>query len=212
MCLNVHHHRVRPLPGQFAADSSQSAGFTRTRIGLARVTVVWRRELGVLAVNWADILDGEIVNAAWALVGMAAKPRTSRRVAASLDTAAWADTERLIRDALAEIAADPALPELSEDEAAELTAAVRGPEVQGALQALIAVRLTDAPELDAARAREAVRLALITGPGAAPGGAPHDRRRQATVQVPFDEKGALTAEPTGTRYAGLLSEYFDEKI
>ncbi len=143
--------------------------------------MVWRRELGVLAVNWTDILDGEIVNAAWAVAGMVARPRTARRVAASLDTAAWADTERLIREALAEIVVGPAVPDLTGDEAAELTAVVRRPEVQGALQALLAVRLTDAPELDAARAREAVRLALATG-SAAP------------------------------RYAGPLSEYFDEKI
>jgi hypothetical protein len=34
------------------------------RMRLTRVTVVWRRELGVLAANWTDILDGEIVNAA----------------------------------------------------------------------------------------------------------------------------------------------------
>ena len=67
--------------------------------------MVWRRELGMM-VNWPDILDGEIVNAAWAVAGMVARPRTSRRVAASLGTAAWADTERLIRDALAGIAAD----------------------------------------------------------------------------------------------------------
>jgi hypothetical protein len=46
---------------------------------LTRVTVVWRRELGVLAVNWTDILDGEIVNAAWALAGMAARPRAAAR-------------------------------------------------------------------------------------------------------------------------------------
>ena len=146
--------------------------------------MVWRRELGVLAVNWADILDGEIVNAAWALAGMVARPRTARNVAASLDTAVWANTERLVREALAEIAADPELPELSEDEAVELAAAVSQPEVQGALQALLAVRLTDAPETDAARAREAVRLALA----------------RATDPVP------------GAAYAARLSEYFDDKI
>jgi hypothetical protein len=32
------------------------------------VTAVWLRELGVL-VNWSDILDGEIVSAAWAVGG-----------------------------------------------------------------------------------------------------------------------------------------------
>jgi len=63
--------------------------FPWARTGLTRVTVVWRRELGVLGVNWPDILDGEIVNAAWAVAGMVAKPRTGRKVAVSLDTVAW---------------------------------------------------------------------------------------------------------------------------
>jgi NACHT domain len=204
---------------------------------LARVTVVWRRELGVLSVNWSDILDGEIVNAAWAVAGMVAKPRTSRKVAASLDTAVWANTERLIRDALAEIAADPALPELSEDEAAELAAAVRGPEVQGALQALLAARLTDAPEADAARAREAVLLALATATAPAPGNASRERRRLGIAQLRQQEEGRTelatapspgeagviagaaasfpvnpAAAPPGPAYAARLSEYFDDKI
>jgi hypothetical protein len=203
---------------------------------LARVTVVWRRELGVLAVNWSDILDGEIVNAAWAVAGMVAKPRTARKVAASLDIAAWADTKRLIRDALREITADPELPELSADDAAGLTAAVRGPEVQGALQALLAVRLTDAPETDAARAREAVRLALAAGPEPTSGGAPRDRRGRTAVQIRPDKPAPASrvdlgnvghaemvasvdrlyalpaAEPTNARYAARLSEYFDDKI
>jgi hypothetical protein len=189
---------------------------------LARVTVVWRRELGVLAVNWTDILDGEIVNAAWAVAGMLAKPRAGHKVAASLDTAAWADTERLVRDALAGIAADPDLPELSEDEAAELEMAVRMPEVQGALQALLAVRLTDAPEADAARAREAVRLALATRPDQPPGDATRDRRRPALASL-GDLRNASLVSPSvrrrvddpgsaGYRWATLLSEYFDDKI
>jgi hypothetical protein len=185
-----------------------------SELGFIRVTMVWRRELGVLAVNWTDILDGEIVNAAWAVAGMVARLRTARKVA-GLDTAAWADTERLIRDALAGLAADPVLPELSEDEATELAAAVRGPEVQGALQALLAVRLTDAPESDAARAREAVRLALDRfsgqplmrqadpGPGS---GGPPDRRRPGLRGL------APVGSGIAARHAGPLSEYFDEKI
>lgn len=75
---------------------------------------------------------------------MVAKPRTSRRVAADLDTAAWADTERLIRDVLAEIATDQKMPNLSAKQVAELEAALKRHEVQGALQALLAVRPTDA--------------------------------------------------------------------
>src|SRR5262245_37560172 len=98
-----------------------------------------------MLVNWSDILDGEIVNAAWAVAGMVAKPRTARRTAAALDVAAWADTERLIRDALAGIATAPEIPGLSEQEAAELAAALTRAEAQGALRTLLACRLTDAP-------------------------------------------------------------------
>lgn len=199
--------------------------------------VVWRRELGVLGVNWADILNGEIATAAWAVAGMVAKPRTGRTTAASLDTAAWADTERLVTSALNEVPADLQLPELSADDADELAAAVRRPEVQGALQALLAVRLTDAPELDAVRAREAVRLALAEGPTAAPGKAP-DRRKFALPQLRPGKEGGTelviagspgeadviagaavslppvkpAAPPPSARYAAALSEYFDEKI
>ncbi len=180
----------------------------------------------MLGVNWPDILDGEIVNAAWAVAGMVAKPRTGRKVAASLDTAAWADTERLIRDALAELAVDPELPELSADEAAELAVAVRLPEVQGALQALLAARLTDAPEPDAARAREAVRLALATASASAPGKVVRERRTRAATPSALDERDvqnilrgdaagiAVPAAPAPARawYAGPLSEYLDDKI
>jgi hypothetical protein len=42
-------------------------------IRLAWGTVVWRRELGTV-VNWTNILDGVIDNAAWAVAGMAIKP------------------------------------------------------------------------------------------------------------------------------------------
>ena len=42
----------------------------------------------MLAVNWTDILDGEIVTAAWAVAGMAARPRAARRVAANLERGA----------------------------------------------------------------------------------------------------------------------------
>jgi hypothetical protein len=66
--------------------------------------------------------------------------------------------ERLLE--LAQPGARLELPELTDVEAAELESALKRDEVQGALQALLAARLTDAPETDAARAREAVRLAL----------------------------------------------------
>jgi hypothetical protein len=57
-----------------------------------------RREISML-VNPADIIDGEIVNAAWAVAGMVVKPRRGKRTAVDLDTAAFADTGRLIREA-----------------------------------------------------------------------------------------------------------------
>jgi NACHT domain len=93
--------------------------------------------------------------------------------------------------------------------------------VQGALQALLAARLTDAPEADAARAREAVRLA-IAGAGAAGNTATaKPDRRMATGEasaVQYDETNAAEApvetstESVGARYAWPLSEYFDDKI
>ncbi|MGH3249053.1 MAG: NACHT domain-containing protein [Trebonia sp.] len=143
-----------------------------------------------MLVNWTDVLDGAIVNAAWAVAGMVAKPRASRRVSAAMDTAAWADTERLIRDALSRIAADdPKLPDLTDAEAAGLAAALKRHEVQGALRTLLAARLTDAPETDADQARTAVRLALSSGAALPPGD-----------------------ESASARFAEWLSDYFDNKI
>ena len=106
----------------------------------------------------ATVADGVIVNAVWAVGQIVTRPRESRRVAAGLDTVGWMDTERLTREGLP--GATLELPELTDAEAARLEAALKRDEVQGALQVLLAARLTDAPETDATRAREAVRLAL----------------------------------------------------
>jgi hypothetical protein len=149
---------------------------------LGVTTVALGRRLGVL-INPADVAavaDGVLVNAVWAVGQMVARPRESRRAAAGLDTAGWMDTERLTREGLP--GARLELPELTDAEEAELETALTRDEVQGTLQALLAVRLTDAPETEAAKAREAVRLAL--------GGTP----------------------AAGARYAGQLSEYFDDKV
>jgi NACHT domain len=192
-------------------------------------------------VNPADVAavaDGVVVNAAWAVAGMVAKPRTARRVAADLDTATWADTGRLIKDALAEIAASRKIPDLSEAEAAELAGALHRPEVQGALQALLAARLTDAPETDAGRARQvlaarlaardAVRLAVggVASPAGAAGtgaGRP-ERRRSSPAGTPSPSPrtsgtsgtsgGAAVAGtgPVAARYAEELSEYLDDRV
>jgi hypothetical protein len=168
--------------------------------------------LGVL-INPADVAavaDGVLVNAVWAVGQMVTRPRESRRAAAGMETAGWMDTERLIRDALADVAASREIPVLSEQEAAELTAALRRHEVQGALQVLLAVRLTDAPELEAAQARQAIRLAL-SGSVPPPLGMTDRRapRRQGQSLRGVPLPGFETA---GTRYAPRLSEYFDDKV
>ena len=77
-----------------------------------------------MLLNWTDIVDGAIANAAWGVVSMVAKPRTVRRGAADLDIAAWADTERLTREALAGVSGNPAIPDLSEEEIAGVQAAL----------------------------------------------------------------------------------------
>ena len=174
-----------------------------------------------MLVTWSDILDGEIVNAAWAVVQMAAKPRTSRRVATELETASWADTERLIRDALVEIETSPYLPDLSGEEVAELEAALKQHEFQGALQTLLATRLTDAPEEDAAKARKAVRLALSAGTTPLRSHRISSENSSAktalfakfrsSVQRRGAQSSNLSRAP-GVRYAELLSDYFDDRI
>lgn len=147
-----------------------------------------------MLINWTDVFDSEIATALGTIGQKLVKPRMSRRVSADLDTVSWTDTERLIRDMLPRVRLE--LPEISDAEAAELEGALKRHEVQGALQALLAARLTDAPESDAAKAREAVRLAL--------GGIKKLKlnRRQPVTRVD-------AVEP---RFAELVSEYFDDKI
>jgi hypothetical protein len=112
-------------------------------------------------INPGDVADGVLVDALWAFGQMVVRPRLSRRATSELDVAGWMDTVALTRDGLPGARLELSeLSELSETDAAELEAALKCDEVQGALQALLATRLTDAPETDAVRAREAVRLAL----------------------------------------------------
>jgi len=176
-----------------------------------------------------DVVDGVLVNAAWAVAGMVAKTRYSRRTSAALELAGWADTEALIRDGLP--GARLELPAMSDAEAAELAAAIGRQEVQGALQALLAARLTDAPESDAARAREAVRLAIAGAGvvGAGDAGIRADRRlRDAVAAARWEEQVAaansgpeaytgrqrqqMHVEAANELYARRLSEYFDDKV
>jgi hypothetical protein len=161
-------------------------------------------------VNLTDILDGAIANAAWGVASMVVKPSAGRRTRAALDTVAWADTERLIRDELAEVAANSGVPALSDDEVAEVTAALKRHEVQGSLQALLAARLTDATETDAANAREAIRLALKNSSSL------YNLKMLAEAALQPEAEGAVrTSGDSASETDPLairLSEYFDEKI
>jgi hypothetical protein len=139
-----------------------------------------------MLLNPTEIADGILVNAIWAVGQMVVRPRSGRRTAANMDLVSWADTEALIREALPDIPLQ--LSGLTTADAEPLSVALERNEVQGALQALLAVRLTDAPEIDAAKAREATRLALG-----------QDR--------PAEPALALSA-----RYAEQLTDYFDAKI
>lgn len=114
-----------------------------------------------MLINLAVIADGVLVNAIGALAGMVMRPHMSQRTAADLDTAGWADTEMLIKHTPSDVRLR--LPALADDEVRSLEATLRTDEVQAALQALLAARLTDAPGTEATRAREAVSAA-ITGP------------------------------------------------
>ncbi|MBO0803088.1 MAG: NACHT domain-containing protein [Nocardiopsaceae bacterium] len=75
------------------------------------------------------------------------------RKAEDLGIARWFETYKLTSDV-------PELPELSPADAERLAEILRGPDVQATLQELLAARLTDAPDNDAARAREAFRLTV----------------------------------------------------
>jgi hypothetical protein len=185
------------------------------------------RGLSVL-INPADVAavaDGVLVNAVWAVGQMVTRPRASRRAAAGMDLAGWMDTERLTREGLP--GARLELPGLTDAEAAELETALKRDEVQGALQALLAARLTDAPETDAAQAREivAARLAardavrLAVGGGiASPGGSAGTGAGKLERRSSSSARTAIPGEPAGTgagsaavRYAEQLSDYFDDK-
>jgi hypothetical protein len=169
------------------------------------VMVVWQRELGMLA-NWTDILDGEIVNAAWTVAQMVVKPRTARRTATDLETASWADTERLIKAALAEIPTAPDILAISDTDITNLETTLKRHEVQGALQALLAVRLTDAPETDATRAREilASRVAAREAVRLAVGASLASDLPDLQVPSGMESVAAGSAEK--------LSEYLDDRI
>jgi hypothetical protein len=123
-----------------------------------------------------EVVTGVLVNAI-AVVGRQISKAASglRKPDEVLLTARWFETFRLT-------GAPPDLPGLSSASGERLAAVLGAAEIQAALQALLAARLTDAPEIDASRARDAVRLSLSDiGPDAIP-------------------------------FAGVLADYYDDQI
>jgi len=179
-------------------------------LGVTTVALGWRLGVQVNPADVAAVADGVLVNAVWAVGQMVARPRESRRAAAGMDTAGWMDTARPTREGLP--GARLELPGLTDAEAAELETALRRDEAQGALQALLAARLTDAPETDAARAREvlAVRLAArdavrlaVGGPATVPGGGGVSLARGAvSLRRPAPLPGEPATSPAARRQPG----------
>jgi hypothetical protein len=123
-----------------------------------------------------EVVTGALVNA----IAVAGRQITKaaaglRRTNEDLETARWFETFRLTGTL-------PDQPELSPASRDRLAGALSGVETQAALQGLLAARLTDAPETDAAREREAVRQVLST------------------------------AGPEAAAFAGALADYYDDQI
>jgi NACHT domain len=111
----------------------------------------------MLIINITDVIDGALVNAialAGRRISMAAGGLRSRRRADDVSAARWFDTYSLT-------GTPPQLPGLSVDLTQRLAGVLEGYEFQAALQELLAVRLTDAPEVDAIAARQVLIATLI---------------------------------------------------
>ena len=107
------------------------------------------------------------------LVAVLAKPHGRR--AEDLSTARWFETYKLTRSF-------PQLPDLSPELAPRLAELLSGEAIQATLQELLAVRLTDADNVEAGRARDAFCLTLSS------------------------------SDPELTPYGPLLVEYYDDQI
>jgi hypothetical protein len=118
-----------------------------------------------MLINIGEVIDGALVNAIAVTgrrISVAAEGHRGRRRADDLSVARWFETYWLTREA-------PELPKLSPALQQRLADVLRGDEVQAALHELLAARLTDAPEADAAEARQVLSLTLISAdPDAVP--------------------------------------------
>ncbi len=112
---------------------------------------------GIPLINFGEVVDGALVNAialAGRRISMSVDGLRGRRHADDVSTARWFETYRLT-------GTPPELPGVSEDLARRLIDVLAGDEFQAALQALLAARLTDAPETDASAARQVLIVTLI---------------------------------------------------
>lgn len=106
-----------------------------------------------------DVLVTAIGTAGRWLATAARSPRG--RKAEDLSIARWFETYKLT-ETVSDLPGLSDLSDLPPGDAERLAEILRGPEVQAALQELLAARLTSAPETDAARAREIFALALAS--------------------------------------------------
>jgi NACHT domain len=105
-----------------------------------------------------EVAVGVLTNAITAtgrLLGTSLLRSGSRRTADDVAVSRWFDTYRLTERILA-------LPELSPEETARLTDALRQDEIQAVLYELLAARLIDAPETDVNRIRASFDLTVST--------------------------------------------------
>jgi uncharacterized protein YidB (DUF937 family) len=129
-----------------------------------------------MLINFDEVANGALVNAIAVVGRQVSKAAAGLRTEdEDLATARWFESFRLT-------ATPPDLPGLSPAAAERLAEVLGGDEIQACLQELLAVRLTDAPETDASRARDALRVAV----------------------------GA--AAPGTAAFSGALADYYDDQI
>jgi len=129
-------------------------------------------------INIDDVATGALVNAI-AVVGRristVVENWRGRGQLEDIYTARWFETYRLTNHL-------PGLPELEQVSAERIANVLGGFEIQAALQELLAIRLSDAPELDASRARDVLAQTITT------------------------------TDPGSAIFSRALAEYYDEQI
>ena len=118
-----------------------------------------------MLINFDEVVTGALVNAialAGRRISVAVDGLRGRRRVSDVTAARWFETYRMTSEA-------PGLPELPAELTERLAEVMRGDEAQAALHELLAARLTDAPETDAAAARQVLVLTLTSADAGAAG-------------------------------------------